>query len=359
MARDRYELYHGQQGIAQYTGRRRIVRYSRRSNRHRTEAPRLFAMVCAVGLWCGAGEAAEAPAPASSAIARLIRELEDDQFSTREASQRALIRLGRPVLGPLKLAASNGSPEIRRRARAILDKLHYGQHGYLTREFTRLASLPDSQFDLEEAMLLISQIVDPDVTKADLAGPLDELARAVQKRLGETPAKRADPRLVMEAFREELFVERGFRGNRENYSHPDNSSMAKVLATRQGLPILLSHVVVSVGQRLEVPIVGLGVPGVYMAKYEGSKAPGNFPKDDIIVNAFEGRVLSVEEFQKELTNRGEFDLKALLPSPRRKTVIRMLSNLSSHCDAIGDARLAVQVRQYQLLLDIDAAVDEQ
>lgn len=208
-------------------------------------------MVCAVGLWGGSLESAEAPLVESSSIARLIRELEDDQFSTREASQRELIRRGRPILGPLKTAMANGSPELRRRARVILDKLHYGQHGYLTREFTRLASLSDAQFDLEEAMLLISQIVDPDATKADLEGPLNEMARAVQKRLGETPAKRADPRLVMEALREELFVERGFRGNRETYSHPDNSSMAKVLSTRRGLPILLSHVVVSVGQRLE------------------------------------------------------------------------------------------------------------
>jgi regulator of sirC expression with transglutaminase-like and TPR domain len=152
----------------------------------------------------------------------------------------------------------------------------------------------------------------------------------------------------MEAIRDELFVEQGFRGNRDNYHHPDNSSMARVLATRKGLPILLSHVVVSVGERLEVPIVGLGVPGVYMAKYDGARAPSGYPKDDVIINAFEGRLMTVAQVREA---HGALPPDALTPSPKKRTLVRMLTNLSHHYDAIGDPRLASQVIQYRAILE--------
>lgn len=334
-------------GVSDSPSRRRFVRHGCRTIDQRAKRG-MLPLVCAIGLFAiFAGTAAGDPssdAEAARQIAQLIRGLEDDSFGVREASQRALLRMGREVLVPLKKAATGGSPELRRRARVILDRLHYGQHGHLTLGFARLAAQEDGKVDLEEGMLLIAQIVDPAATASDLSGPLDELAAAVQKRLGPVPASKSDPRLVMEAIRVELFVEQGFRGNRENYQHPDNSSVARVLATRKGLPILLSHVVVSVGRRLDVPIVGLGIPGVYMAKYDGARAPGNFAKDDIFVNAFEGRLMTLAELREA---HGELSVETLKASPRKRTLVRMLTNLSSHFDVVGDPRLAAQVRMYQ------------
>ena len=46
-----------------------------------------------------------------------------------------------------------------------------------------------------------------------------------------------------------------------------------MIARRKGLPILLSEIAVAVARRLELPVVGLGIPGRYMIKYEGRRAP--------------------------------------------------------------------------------------
>ncbi|MBW3543658.1 MAG: lactonase family protein [Planctomycetes bacterium] len=56
-------------------------------------------------------------------IAALVRELDADEFQTREKAQQALLEIGTPALEAVRAAAKSPSAEVRFRARDILEKL--------------------------------------------------------------------------------------------------------------------------------------------------------------------------------------------------------------------------------------------
>ena len=143
----------------------------------------------------------------------------------------------------------------------------------------------------------------------------------------------ADPHEVVEALRQVLFVEEEFTGEIQDYTNPLNSSIEHVLATRKGLPILLSHVVVAVSQRLRLPVVGLAIPGRYMVKYDGVYGPVDYTGEDIIIDPFEGgKVLTLERLQQAVVEMGYgFDpIEYLKPCTHRAALARMLTNLVNH-----------------------------
>jgi hypothetical protein len=218
-------------------------------------------------------------------ITRLIEKLDAESFADREAATRELIEIGESAVTQVDAATQDGSPEVRKRAAAILRRIN---RPVIQAGFLELARQPDEKLDVEQGMWLISRILNPRVQRADLDRQLDEIADRVRVTLGKNQKpKELAPRVVVDAVRKVVFEEYGFKGNNTDYTNPDNSSLERVLATRKGLPILLSHVVVAVGRRLEVPIVGLPTQR-YIVKYDGAKAPAGFPKDDIYIHPFDG-----------------------------------------------------------------------
>ncbi len=308
---------------------------------------------------CSAGPAAgHEPAKVNATpqqMAQLIRQLNNESFRVREAAQGRLLTIGRPALPALRTAAGSKAPEVRLRARAIVATL---QQEMFERAFTRLANqTDDAKIDLDEGMWLIAMLVDPAADREKIDKQLDALAARVQARLGkDVDAKTADPQKVVAALRQVIFIEEKFNGNTANYDHPDNSSIDKVLASKKGLPILLSHVVVSVAERIGAPLAGIPIPGRYMVKYDGRRAPGGFAKQDIIINAFEGgRVMSKEDMRKTL-GEGPSVVSYLTPSTHRATLVRMLTNLRADFAAKGKTKQAE--RAYRCWQQLQSAAAE-
>jgi regulator of sirC expression with transglutaminase-like and TPR domain len=284
--------------------------------------------------------------PENERIARLIAQLDADTFEVRERASRELAEIGRPALPALEAARTHKSPEVRGRAKAIIDSL---TSGLRRREFTEFASQPDETLDLEHGMWLISRILHPEVKKQDLSKQLDALAGKVRERLGKgiEPAT-ADPAQLVAALREELFVEQGFTGNTADYRNPDNSSLARVLATRKGLPILLSHVTVAVGRRLRAPIVPLGLDGTYIVKYDGSRSPAGFAKDDIFLHPFyQGRLIARENIDIELPGKDALNEP---PDDARTALVRMLQNMINHLAEREEHEKLEQAQELQNML---------
>lgn len=305
---------------------------------------RLLATWIASVLALGAGSlaAAQSPAATNSAsaqqIARLIGQLDADSYDVRETAARELRQIGRPALAALERARQHPSLEVRSRAKAIADSMTVGVR---LREFTAFASLPDDKLDLEEGMWLISRILDPEVKKQDLTKQLDELANRVRVSLGKgvEPAT-TDPAKMVAALRQVLHVEQGFTGNMNDYNNPDNSSLERVLATKKGLPILLSHVTVAVARRLKVPIVGVPASGRYIIKYDGAKAPAGFPQDDIYINPFEDFIILPPEIVAGV---------AVPHGTPREALTRMLRNLLTDLETKGETD---KLQQAQELFDL-------
>src|SRR5262249_50007230 len=86
-----------------------------------------------------------------------------------------------------------------------------------------------------------------------------------------------------------LFHELGFRGNAQDYYDPRNSYLNQVLDRRTGIPISLSAVAMIVGNRVGLTVVGVGLPGHFVAKaVDGAQ--------EVIFDPFHGgRLLSIEE----------------------------------------------------------------
>jgi regulator of sirC expression with transglutaminase-like and TPR domain len=284
-------------------------------------------------------------------IARLIAQLDADTFDVRERASRELERIGMPALPALEAATKHTSAEVRGRAKSLVDAL---TSGVRQREFLAFASTPDGQLDLERGFWIIARILDPNVKQADTSKRLDELATRVRDRLGKgvDPAT-ADPEKVVAALHQVLFVEAGFTGNAADYGNPDNSSLARVLETKKGLPILLSELTVAVARRLKAPIVNVPLSGTYVVKYDGEQAPAGFPRDDIFLHPFEqGRIIKAADVERELPGKNA----ALAPSDLPRDVLtRTLTNLTTALDRFENdpqrQQQLAQVRELKGLLE--------
>src|SRR4051812_3722036 len=61
--------------------------------------------------------------PDDKEIARLVKQLGDDDFDTREAATKRLQEIGKPAVGALVRAMKSNDLEVRRRAEAVLTEI--------------------------------------------------------------------------------------------------------------------------------------------------------------------------------------------------------------------------------------------
>jgi regulator of sirC expression with transglutaminase-like and TPR domain len=268
------------------------------------------------------------PTQTKGRIQQLIADLDHDSYAVREAASRELVELGDEAIPAMEAAQKHDSAEVRYRATAILARLKVGPVLKIRRQLAEFAAGKE-ELDVEQGMFLISLICDEKVKKADLTRQLDEIAAKVREKLGkEVNPATAEPAKAVAALREVLFTELGFGQSDEDYQTVNHCSLAKVLETKKGMPIMVSHLMVAVARRLEIPIVGLPLSGMYIVKYDGSRAPAGFPKEDIYLHPFkQGRILSREDRQREFPS---YDPDVMIPpGTSRATLSRMLVNLQS------------------------------
>lgn len=306
-------------------------------------------VVCSLAGAAPADEAA--PSPTAERIAALVEDLGHDDFARRRNATRALIAIGDPVTAAVYEATESENPEVRRRARRVLGRL---VHRDLLERFTALGAKPDHEVDVEEGMWLIARVVDPRVRRAEVDRSLDQLAERVRKQVEKAGIdkrpREIPPRNHMDAIRHVLFEKEGFTGNERSYDDPRNSSIVYVLETKRGLPILLSHVVVAVARRAEIPVYGLAVSGRYMCYYDATRQPGG-PRGSRVINPFAGgEVMTAAEAR---TNGYSFD--AFSPDPARNALVRMLRNLESDYEQAGRVDMVTRVERYRALLEAGPA----
>lgn len=176
----------------------------------------------------------------------------------------------------------------------------------------------DPRAGLESGVLLIDRFGDPCGDSDAVRRALDDLSEAVGRRL----VGASDTAEVIERLNGSLFAEAGFRGNVEAYDEPENSYLSRVLDRRVGIPVSLSVVVLLLAERLNLPIVGIGMPGHFVLRY------GSDPSGPYLDPFGNGRVLSREDCVAWLQASGfTFAPGMLHPVGPRYIVARMLRNL--------------------------------
>jgi len=272
------------------------------------------------------------PQPAKSQIGSLIQLLDDRDAYVRGQVREAIIAQGEDALPFLEMASRGDNETVRAQARELLKVLLPLR---LAEKFRALSPVGlRRDVDLEAGALLLVEFGYPAADGQAVSARLDHLAGELAARL----AGGVSPLAAVNALSDFLFVEKGFRGNRENYSDPDNSYLNRVLETGRGIPISLSAVCLFVGWRLGLPLEGVALPGHYIVKH---KVPGN----DIFFDPFHGgRILSAGECANLVESFGHaFSEVQLAAASHRETLVRMLNNLIRIYRDGGEARKADQL----------------
>jgi regulator of sirC expression with transglutaminase-like and TPR domain len=191
----------------------------------------------------------------------------------------------------------------------------------LNETLTRLGRDPDADVDLAEVALHLARDEYPTLDVDGHLGELAAMAHEARRYLrGPLPAR-------VEGLCRYLFHEMGFRGNARDYYDPRNSYVNDVLERRTGIPISLTAITIAVGLRAGLHMVGVGLPGHFVAKAIGDEG-------EILIDPYHGgRVLTSDDCENLVRQVTGLSFAAsplsLAALPSGLIVQRMLNNLKA------------------------------
>jgi len=183
-----------------------------------------------------------------------------------------------------------------------------------------------SAVPLDQAALLISSAIQSGLDVDHWLGELDELADGVEERSAAGVA-------------DHLFTTGHFAGKRTAYYDWHNACLDRVIATRTGIPISLSLLMIEVARRVGVDLEGVGMPAHFLVR------PADDP--DVFFDPFHrGRRLdragARSLFEQVTGGQVSWNDRFLDPTTNRDIVIRMLNNLKGVFSGRSDVvRLAI------------------
>ncbi len=272
-------------------------------------------------------------------ISSLIRLLDDrDPFVTDQVGNR-LVEMGTEAVPFLEMASRGENLILKTRALKILGRIAPRQLGDAFRNLSRTPSGDD--IDLEQRVILLMQFGHPAADAEQVYQQLDRLADDLAPEIDpQAPSAR-----LLQKLTDYLFHQRGIHGNQDNYLSPDNSYLDTVLENKTGLPIALSVLCILIGQRLGLPIVGIGLPYHFIAKY-------NSLTDPILFDPFhKGRILTPEKCSEMVRGFGiPFEPHYLFPVSHRDILTRMIQNLVIAYQKLGEEDKVDSLREYSEIL---------
>ena len=220
------------------------------------------------------------------------------------------------------------------------------------RRFADLVGCLGGEVDLAAAALAISAEENPELDPLPWLAELDALAAEVAPRLAGHGSGAADEVARLDTLRRFLFVEKGFHGNRDDYYDPANSLLDRVLERRTGIPITLAIVLIEVGRRVGVPLLGVAFPGHFLVRH------ALHPR--VLLDPFEGRFITHRGCRELLECLGggviPFNPRLLAPVSGRCILLRLLNNLRAIYGTRGEVERTLAILDRMLLLAPDNAV---
>jgi serine protease Do len=234
--------------------------------------------------------------------------------------------LTEPSLPDLQTQGPLLARELNREADRLHEKAQelrrWSEDARLAPILVQLAQLlaDESPDDLLEGALLIAALDHPDLDipayVARVAKMADEISSGLSK---DAPAERK-----LDALNRYLFIENGFHGGLEEYYHPANNHLDRVIDDREGMPITLSLLYIDLGRRLGLKIEGVGLPGHYVVRFRESRS------ESMIIDVFNKASVLDDEAVASMVlasrNRLPTD-EELRSQPTLAILQRILSNL--------------------------------
>ena len=209
----------------------------------------------------------------------------------------------------------SNDPVLRRRALEIIQRLSMQE---ADNKFLTFCLRQSEELDIEEGAFLLARTQYPDINLEAYGALFDSFAADLKE-----PVEQAgDAESIVATINAFLFEQHEFAGNEENYYDPDNSYLNRVIDRRTGNPISLCLLYLVLARRLKLPIVGIGMPGHFLCRFQSSK-------EELFIDAFnQGKLLTKADCVKYLVQtRDGFKETYLAPVTPRKMLLRICSNL--------------------------------
>ena len=227
-------------------------------------------------------------------------------------------------------------------------------------EFAAMLEGSDGAIDLIRAALCIAGEHNPKLDPEESYRRLEKLGDRARAQI-DTAQSLDD---IANKLCRLLYRQVGFCGDSKDYYNPDNSYIDRVLETRQGIPISLALVYISVGEALGLRIDGVGFPAHFLLKLSHSDSSLTRQSDQtegVLIDPFAGQVLSVDDCKDLLAvssdNSMPFKPEYLQTIGKRAILRRMLGNLKGIYLSKKDYVEALSLCDRLLLLDKDAIQD--
>lgn len=202
-----------------------------------------------------------------------------------------------------------------------------------TARFAALVERDDDALPLDEAVLLVAKHALPGLDLAEQLARLDELAAGV-----EAP--------TVAGLRAHLVDRLGFAGDDVTYHDARNSLLPEVLDRRLGIPLTLAIVAMEVGRRCGVHLLGVGMPGHFLAR------PAD--DEDRFLDLYHGGAVldrgGCQDIFDRLHPEAPWDDAFLDPVGSHAILTRLLGNLAGAYRRSGDRRALCWVLELRLLL---------
>ena len=221
--------------------------------------------------------------------------------------------LNRELLLKRAKAMDSQADQLRRLAELIHER---SVQDALMTEFKK----EDAKVNLLYCALLLSKLDNVELDPAHYQKVVNEMAAEIRAEL----PKDANATRRLTALGNYMFRENGYHGSRGDYYNRANSYINEVIDDREGIPVTLSVLYMELARRLDLKVVGIGLPGHFVvAKVEEDKEPQLI---DVFENA---KLLKRKDAEEIVRNFGGVPLQDehLDPVDNRAIIVRMLRNL--------------------------------
>ncbi|MDA1274518.1 MAG: transglutaminase-like domain-containing protein [Verrucomicrobia bacterium] len=274
----------------------------------------------------------------ASQQAALVKLLGDDDEAVVQTIRGTILSYGKNAVDWLKPHLLHSDPKVRRRVRGIV-------RGFALQsadnEFLAFCVRSGEDLDIERSAWLLAKTRFPEINVEGYQALLDSFATDLRRRIDFSDGMDC----ILATVNGYLFSEKGFVGNEEDYYHPDNSYLNCVMDQRIGNPISLCLIYLFVARRLQLPAVGIGMPGHFLLRFQ-------FSTGAVFVDAFNrGKLLTKADCVKHLTQTSHGFLEGYLaPISARRTILRACSNLHQIYKELEEIDETARLQRYIIAL---------
>lgn len=245
----------------------------------------------------------------------LISLLADDDPSVFEVVREKLVSFGSVAAQWLAPYALSNDPLLRRRAIQIVDR--FAREG-TDRDFLSFCISQGEQFEIEKGILLLAKTQYPGINISGYSALLDLYAGELRERINLSGSGED----ILATINGYLFDDLKFVPNEQGYYDPQNSYINRVIDRRTGNPLSLCLVYLLVARRLQLPMVGIGLPGHFLCRFQSAR-------DEFYVDAFNrGKLLTRTDCIRYVVQiRHRLDEDCLAPVSPRRMLLRNCANL--------------------------------